>query len=478
MVTVMEEFFDVLRETSARFPGSIALASRAGYMTYEDFAGNIASAADAMRRNGIAEGRLVVLSGANPDAQLVLALALIRMGCRVGYSRDVALYDAGAVPVDAVIADAPLPGLKHRVIVVGRDWFKGAAASSLALPAASADYSMIHSSSGSTGRPKLVENPPELLEISIEITRAQLSGQPRYLSTFGNRTDATFYDSLATLSKGGMVIRLTGRDAVSVLDTMQMFRPDYVLTTPSLLVDMLRRLDEKPANMEKISLMRTAGAYCAPDVQNAVLERLAGNFMSSYGAAEMGWIAWGYAGDIGKIDRCVGRVVDSVEAAAFDADGRKLPPGTEGEIRARGPAGTYLGADSPQDEIFTDGWFRTGDIGLVDGDGNLVIRGRASNVINFGGSKVSPELMEEEILAFSQVRDVGVTGIDTAGGFQEICAAIVSSTRLTAAEINAHLQRRNARWPVHALRLVPAIPRTGNGKIDRTALRRLCADEG
>ncbi len=475
----MEAVFESLKATAARYPGSIALASRAGYMSYEDFYGNIISAVEALRKNRIEPGQLIVLAGANPDAQLIIALALIRIGCRVGYSRDVSLYDVNKVPIDAVIADAPLPEVRHRTIVIGRDWFKGAGAISRGLPTEAAAYSMIHSSSGSTGRPKLVEIPPAQHRISIETTRVQLGVRPRYLSTFGNRTDPTFCDSLAALHNGGMVIRAEERLASAVLDTIQLFRPTYVLMSPSNVVDTLRCLDEKPAAIDKVPLLRTAGAYCAPDLQNAILARIADAYMSSYGSAEMSWIAWGYAEDVQEQERCVGRVVDAMEVAAFDSDGHRLPPGTEGEIRVRGPdgyAGAYIGEDTPQDEIFKDGWFVTGDIGVVDSDGNLMIRGRLSNVINIGGSKVSPELMEEQILAFSQIRDVGVTGIDVPEGYQKACAAIVTKTKLSLDDVNAHLERRGALWPVQEIRIVDAIPRTESGKVDRTALRSLCND--
>lgn len=475
----MDAFFDSLTESAARFPASIALASRSGYMTYEDFVGNIVSAAEAARRNRIETGQLVILSGANPDAQLIIALALVRIGCRVGYTRDVALYEANNIPVDAVIADAPIPGASQRVVVIGREWFKGAQAIGAGLPPPPADYRMIHSSSGSTGQPKLIEIPPKQHLVSIAVTRAQLGQRPRYLSTFGDRTDPTFCDSLAALHNGGMVVRADERQAAAVLDTIQLFRPSYVLLPPSTLVDMLRSLDERPAALDKVPLIRTAGAYCAPEIQNAVLDHLAERFMSSYGSAEMGWIAWGYSEDIQRIQRCVGRVVDGMEVAAFDADGSRLPPGSEGEIRARGPdgyAGSYIGDGSPQDEIFKDGWFVTGDIGIVDGDGNLIVRGRASNVINIGGSKVSPELMEELIATFSQVRDVGVAGIDVPEGYQKVCAAIVTRTKLSLGDVNAHLRRRDALWPIEVLKIVDAIPRTASGKVDRTALRRLCSE--
>lgn len=473
----MDHIFEALQDWASRFPASIALASRTSYMTYEDFVGNISSALRAATKSGIKPGQLVVLTGANADAQLIIALALLRIGCRVGYDRDLTLYDASGVAVDAVIADAPIRGVKHRVIVIGANWFRGADAIGVALPAPAADYSMIYSSSGSTGRPKLVENPPLLHKISIDITQAELQDRPRYLSAFGNRTDATFYDSLATLSKGGMVIRATTRSGAGVLDAIQLLRPNYVLMAPSMLVDLFHHLDDKPMALSRISLMRTAGAYCAPDVQNAVVERIAERFMSSYGSVEMGWIAWGYGEDIQKTERSVGRVVEGMEVAAFGEDDRKLPPGTEGQIRAKGPdgaAGFYIGENSPQQQIFKDGWFVTGDLGMVDADQNLIIRGRFSNVINFGGSKVSPELLEEEIRSFSQVRDVGIVGLDQPQGYEQICAAIVSNSKMKVGDINAHLHRRNAHWPVHQVKNVPAIPKTESGKIDRVALKRLC----
>jgi long-chain acyl-CoA synthetase len=83
--------------------------------------------------------------------------------------------------------------------------------------------------------------------------------------------------------------------------------------------------------------------------------------------------------------------------------------------------------------------------------------------------------MEEQILTFSQVRDVGVSGIDMPEGFQKVCAAIVTKAKLTVDDVNAHLRRREVRWPIQEIKIVEAIPRTESGKIDRTALRRLCA---
>ena len=102
MVGQMDDVFETLEKIADRYPASIAIASHAGHTTYEHLVGNISSAASAAARNGIEAGQLVVLTGANPDVQFVLALALMRLGCRVGYNRDPALYEANGVVRAAV----------------------------------------------------------------------------------------------------------------------------------------------------------------------------------------------------------------------------------------------------------------------------------------------------------------------------------------------------------------------------------------
>jgi acyl-coenzyme A synthetase/AMP-(fatty) acid ligase len=478
----MDHVFEALQEFASRFPSSIALASRAGYMTYEDFVGNISSAAYAAAKNGIKPGQLVVLAGANHDAQLMIALALIRIGCRVGYARQIGLYESNGVSVDAVIADAALPALKQRVITISKDWFRGSDAIRLTLPRPATDFSMILSSSGSTGKPKLieVERKAILHRLSTLASETHYNSRMRFLSAMGARSNSHIFRAFAVVRKGGMIIGPSDRSGSTILDTIQLFRPTFALMPPSTLVDILQILDKKPRVMDKVGLVLTSGARATPEVQQAALDRLTEEFISYYGSTETHGLAWGYSKDVVVIDGCVGRVADGLDVAAFSSGGQRLSPGTEGEIRANGAGGIfakYIGDYGQGQSAFKDGWFATGDIGLVDKDRNLIIRGRASNVINVGGSKASPELLEEDIRAFSQVRDVGVSGVDLPEGFHEICAAIVSNSKLSVDDVNRHLKRRKAQWPVDRVKIVPAIPKTETGKIDRVALKRLCSEQ-
>ena len=243
----MQQIFEVLREAAARYPASIALASRSGYMTYEDFVGNVASAAHALAKAGVGPGQLVVLTGANPDAQIILSLGLFRLGCRVGFTADVDLYDASGVAVDVVIADAPRPAAKHRVIVIGRDWFAGAKGSDLRLPEPANEYSIIFASSGSTGLPKLVEYRSAALlhRVHASLWKLERGRVLRFLSALGSRTAAYFCNALFYLLHGAMVFSVTARDGRSVLEAIQLFRPNFVVMPPSTVAEILKVMAER-----------------------------------------------------------------------------------------------------------------------------------------------------------------------------------------------------------------------------------------
>ena len=215
-----------------------------------------------------------------------------------------------------------------------------------------------------------------------------------------------------------------------------------------------------------------------PALQNAALDKIAQEFFSSYGSAEIGEIAVGYASELQAAERSVGRILDGIDVAIFDENGRQLSHGGVGVIHVKGPAGTsgtYIGNDAVGQTAFRNGWFATGDIGSVDGNRNLILRGRANSLINIGGSKVNPEVIEELLMTHDKIVDAGVAGLDVREGYQKIGALIVSTANLSIEEINAFLRQRQFRWPIQAIKQVAALPKTPTGKTDRVALKAVFA---
>ncbi len=148
-----------------------------------------------------------------------------------------------------------------------------------------------------------------------------------------------------------------------------------------------------------------------------------------------------------------------------------------GEICVRGPnviAG-YEGDASASS--FDDGWFRTGDLGYLDADGYLYITGRLREVINRGGEKIAPREVEEALLAHPAVSDAAVVGEPHPLYGQRVVAYITPHDgwdALVERQLRDYCAQRLSAYKVpETFYSVPALPRNGNGKLNRQALRRL-----
>jgi len=155
----------------------------------------------------------------------------------------------------------------------------------------------------------------------------------------------------------------------------------------------------------------------------------------------------------------------------------QVEPGEEGEICVRGPSVITRYEGRKGDGSFTEGWFRTGDLGYQDEDGYLYITGRLREVINRGGEKVSPREIEEILLAHPGVRDAAVGGEPDPLYGQRIVAYVVLAGNHS--QVGGQSLRRYCRDHLSAYKvpeifyLVAALPRNGNGKLARRSLASL-----
>ena len=164
-----------------------------------------------------------------------------------------------------------------------------------------------------------------------------------------------------------------------------------------------------------------------------------------------------------------------------DCDGNPVPTGARGEICVVGPAvfAGYLENDEANARAFRDGWFRTGDLGVLDERGLLYITGRASDMYISGGSNIDPREVEEKILAHPRVRAVGVVGApDPDWGEVGYAVAVVedgSAQTSCSTWCRDHMARYKAPKVVH---LVDQLPTTAYGKVTTPVLRELLQAEG
>jgi fatty-acyl-CoA synthase len=164
-----------------------------------------------------------------------------------------------------------------------------------------------------------------------------------------------------------------------------------------------------------------------------------------------------------------------------DAEGEPVPTGQRGEIYVVGPAvfAGYLDNEEANAKAFRGGWFRTGDLGVVDEHGLLYITGRASDMYISGGSNIDPREVEEKILAHPNVLAVGVVGAPDVEWGEVGYAVAVVDRGLTAEDLLAWCREHMARYKVPKLfHLVEQLPTTAYGKVTTPVLRELLQDAG
>ncbi|MFN8121349.1 MAG: fatty acid--CoA ligase family protein [Thermoleophilia bacterium] len=174
-----------------------------------------------------------------------------------------------------------------------------------------------------------------------------------------------------------------------------------------------------------------------------------------------------------------GRPRPGVRMEIRDGDGRALPAGTEGEVVISGPALAmgYTLADEWHRRLTPDGWYRTGDIGLLDEDGYFVFAGRGDDIVNVNGNLVHPMEVEGPLGALVDAPFCVVGARDPLGRRDSVLVLCVEGAEPPdPRDVARHLSAlEDHKVPRHAI-TVPELPRTATGKVRRRELARIAAE--
>lgn len=175
----------------------------------------------------------------------------------------------------------------------------------------------------------------------------------------------------------------------------------------------------------------------------------------------------------------VGKAAPYTEICIFDDKGVPLPYGQEGEICVKGEHVTkgYLNLPSA-DCFYGDGYFRTGDVGIISPDGYIMLKSRIKELINVGGKKVAPTEVDEQILKMEGVADCACVAVkDPDGILGEVVKAYIVRTEnseIGFEQIAEQLQGKLESYKIPVqYEWIDAIPKTVNGKILRHLLQQL-----
>lgn len=282
--------------------------------------------------------------------------------------------------------------------------------------------------------------------------------------------------TLSTLVSGGTVIVPPRFSARVFWPTTNTYQVTWYTAVPTIHQVLLARADEDNApRKSSLRFIRSCSSPLAPATMKGLEARFGCPVLEAYGMTEAAHQMSSNPLPPGqRRPGCVGKGT-GVQISIMDEAGTLLPAGTQGEVVIQGPNVTHGYHNNPEanSAAFTNGWFRTGDQGILDPQGYLTLVGRLKELINRAGEKISPREVDEALLTHPAVSEAVCFGIPDAKYGEEVSAAAVLSGEATAEELMAYCRERLSDFKVpKTIHLVTSIPRTATGKIQR----RIVAD--
>ncbi len=221
------------------------------------------------------------------------------------------------------------------------------------------------------------------------------------------------------------------------------------------------------------------GAPTPPAIHRRVVDELGGvGVASGWGLTEAPVLTNGDVTDPDeKLATTEGRAMPGVDLIAVDQSGRRCRAGEEGELRAKGPqvmAG-YVDEALDADAFDDDGYFRTGDLGVIDDEGFVTVTGRLKDIIIRKGENISAKEVEDLLFAADDIEDVAVFGVPDDVTGERVVAAIVAveGASPTVESVGTFLRAKGLRSQALPERvdLVEALPRNPAGKVLKRVLQ-------
>jgi 2,3-dihydroxybenzoate-AMP ligase len=306
---------------------------------------------------------------------------------------------------------------------------------------------------------------------------------------------------MGTLAAGGRVVMAPSakpEDAMAVVEAEQV---TITALVPALAIRWLEANAAERFDLSSLEVLQVGGARLVPEVARRIGPAIGCRVQQVFGMAE-GLLNYTLLDDPDHVVvETQGRpLAPADEILIVGPDGEPVADGEPGELLTRGPYTIrgYYRAEAHNAIAFThEGFYRTGDIVRRDASGNLTVEGRAKDLINRGGEKISAEEIENLLLAHPAVEEAAAVAMPHPVLGEQTCAYLVlrpdspgvrgcpPEDSVDLAAVSAYLDSRGVarfKWP-ERLEIVAALPITNVGKIDKKKLRddiaaKLAAEPG
>ena len=385
--------------------------------------------------------------------------------------------------VKKMVPDFALPGATgfNQALAEGRT-------SSAAMPAVGPDdIAFLQYTGGTTGTPKaamllhrnlianlmqveawdapMVERPPKVEQIVI------VTALPLY------HIFALTACFLFSVRNGGLCILIPNpRDIGGLIKELSHYKVNMFPAVNTLYNALLNHRDFGKLDFSMLKSAVAGGMAVQKPVAEAWMKAAGHPIIEGYGLSETSPVLTCNRGDIPEWTGTIGLPLPSTDISIRDDDGRELPPGEQGEICARGPqvmAGYWQRPEETANVMTDDGFFRTGDIGVMDEQGRVRIVDRKKDMISVSGFKVFPNEVEDVAMSQGGLLECAVVGVpDPHSGEAPKLFAVKKDPNVTAADLRSYMHAKLASYKVpRQIEFRDELPKTNVGKILRRALR-------
>ena len=282
---------------------------------------------------------------------------------------------------------------------------------------------------------------------------------------------------LFAVRSGGLCILIPNpRDIAGLIKELARYKVNMFPAVNTLYNALLHHPDFGKLDWSMLKSAVAGGMAVQKSVAEAWMKATGRPIVEGYGLSETSPVLTCNRGDITEWTGTIGLPVPSTDISIRDDDGHDLPIGEQGEICARGPqvmAGYWRRPDETAKVMTEDGFFRTGDIGVMDAEGRVRIVDRKKDMISVSGFKVFPNEVEDVAMSHGGLLECAVIGVpDAHSGEAPKMFAVKKKPEVTDSDVRRFLSERLASYkvPKH-IEFRAELPKTNVGKILRRALR-------
>ncbi|SOJ57290.1 Long-chain-fatty-acid--CoA ligase [Mycobacterium simulans] len=425
-----------------------------------------------------AGGRVAVMASNRPEFVAVL-LAIWRLGASAvlispAWKRDEVEHALAVTNPEHAVGDHP--GLAGLMPMLHLDEAITPVAPERGAPRPESDALLVFSS-GTTGLPKAVRHTHGSLAAAVRHWRAalQLTGRDRIQITTPPSHILGLLNILTALRTGAWV-RLHPRfDIDAMLRHIENDRITIEMAVAPIALAIASHPKLESYDLSSLRFIMWGATPVTASIAETGTRRTGIGWVPAYGTTELPVIACNPL-EGARLD-AVGRPVPGVKLRIVSLDtGESVGPGEVGEIQARSNSlmAGYLPAAATAD-VFCDGWYRTGDVGSLDGDGWLRITDRRKEMIKVRGFQVAPAEIETVLHGHPAVKDCAVFGVPDGVNGEAVVAAVAThgpSNPTVAAELAARVDAKLAGYKrLSQVVFVPDVPRLPSGKVLRRELK-------